>query len=202
MTANTSLSNQITTTMAALTEHGFSVHHVASGEEAKNLAISLIPENAEVMTMTSVTLDTIGLSQAINEEGVRPSVRTKLNELNRETDSKLMNQLGAAPEVAVGSVQAVTQDGQILIISNSGSQIPAYAYGAQKVIFVVSAKKIVADINEALQRAEEVVLPLESERARKAYGVPGSQISKIFIYKKEIQPERVQIILVDEDLGY
>jgi len=46
------------------------------------------------------------------------------------------------------------------------------------------------------------VLPLESERARKAYGVPGSFVSKLLIINKEIFPDRATVIIVKESLGF
>src|SRR5882672_10218906 len=43
----------------------FEVYIEETGEAAKERVLSLIPQSAEVMNMTSVTLDTIGLAQAI-----------------------------------------------------------------------------------------------------------------------------------------
>ncbi|MFH1750244.1 MAG: LUD domain-containing protein, partial [Candidatus Micrarchaeota archaeon] len=78
----------------------------------------------------------------------------------------------------------------------------AYAYGAGKVIWVVSTAKIVKNLDDAMSRIEEYVLPLESERARKAYGADGSSINKILIIKKEVSPDRAQLIFVNEKLGF
>jgi len=39
-----------------------------------------------------------------------------------------MKRLGSAPEWVIGSIQALTEDGKVLMASNSGSQIPAYVY--------------------------------------------------------------------------
>jgi len=53
-----------------------------------------------------------------------------------------------------------------------------------------------------MKRVYEHTLPLESERAKKAYGVEGSFISKILLINKEIKSERIHLIFVDEVLGY
>jgi hypothetical protein len=66
----------------------------------------------------------------------------------------------------------------------------------------VSAKKITSDLDEGIKRVYEHVLPLESERAHKAYGVPGSNVSKLLIINKEVNPKRLTIILIKEDLGF
>lgn len=188
-------------TAANLRDHNFTVEIVNSGEEAKQKVLSLIPQKAEVMTATSVTLETLGLNAELNDSGNYTSVKSELSKLNRDTDHRQMQRIGAAPEYVVGSVHAITEEGSVLIASNSGSQLPAYAYGADHVIWVVGTQKIVKDLDEGMKRIYEYVLPQESERAKKAYGVPGSFVSKLLIFNKE--PARdITIILVNEELGY
>lgn len=193
---------EIDRAIQSLKENGIDAKFVETGEEAKKEVLSLIPKGAEVMTMTSTTLDTLGISKEINEGGNYDSVRSKLNSMNRETQNLEMQRLGAAPEWTVGSVHVATQDGHLLIASNSGSQLPAYAYGAAHVIWVIGTQKIVKNTDEGIKRIYEYVLPLESERARKAYGVPGSNVSKLLIVNKEVNPGRLTVILVNEVLGF
>lgn len=193
----------INKTIEALKKNGIEARLVENGEAAKRLVLELIPSGSEVMTMTSTTLTTIGLSEEINQQNSKfKPVRDKLYAMDRATQALQMNRLGAAPEYAVGSVHAVTVDGHVLIASNTGSQLPAYAYGALKVIWVVGAQKIVKDTEEGLKRIYEHSLPLESERAKKAYGVSGSSVNKILIINKEVQPDRITLILVNEVLGF
>jgi len=189
-------------TIASLKSNGIGAMVVENGEAAKTKALELIPAQSEVMDMTSVTLETIGIAKEINESGKYNSVRNQLNSMDRKTQNSEMQKLGAAPVYAIGSVHAVTQEGQVVIASNTGSQLPAYAYGAAKVIWVVGAQKIVEDLDAAFKRIYEYVLPLESERARKAYGVEGSNVSKLLIVSKEIAPNRITIIFVKEVLGF
>ncbi|MBI2098424.1 MAG: LUD domain-containing protein [Candidatus Wildermuthbacteria bacterium] len=189
-------------TITSLKENGINAFVVENGKEAKAKALELIPAQAEIMNMTSVTLETIGIPKEINQSGRYNSVRNQLNSMDRKTQNSQMQKLGAAPVYAIGSVHAVTQEGQVVIASNTGSQLPAYAYGAAKVIWVVGAQKIVKDLDTAFKRIYEYVLPLESERARKAYGVEGSNVSKLLIVNKEIAPNRITIIFVKEVLGF
>lgn len=193
---------QIERTIAALKENGIEAILAADGQAAKKKALEMIPAGAEVMNMTSVTLDTIGLAEEINQSDKFNSVRKKLSSMDKAKDGLMMQKLGAAPAWAVGSVHAVTEDGKIMIASNSGSQLPAYAYGSSRVIWIVGAQKIVKNTDEGLKRIYEYVLPLESERAKKAYGVPGSNVSKILIINKEISPGRITLIIVNEVLGF
>lgn len=195
----------VDTTAKALTANGFEVHVAETGADASRLALSLIPGKSEVFTMTSVTVDSIGLSAILNSGSAFDSVRNRLNAMNGATQGREMRKLGAGPDVTVGSVHAVTQSGSLLIASLTGSQLPAYAYGAGTVVFVVSTKKIVPTLDDGWKRIENTVVPQESERARKAYGLPegfSTFPSKVLVFNREIQPGRVKIILVNEDLGF
>lgn len=190
-------------TIESLKINGIDAQFVESGEEAKKLVLNLIPEGSEVMTMSSVTLDTIGLSEEINKTDSKfKPVRDKLYSLDPETQKQEKKKLGGVPQYALGSIHALTREGDVLIASNTGSQLGAYVYGALKVIWVVGAQKIVQDTDEALKRIYEYVLPLESERARKAYGAAGSNVSKLLIVNKEIDKGRIFLILVNEVLGF
>lgn len=192
----------IAATQNSLEGNGFSVVIAENAAEAKAKALELLPEGAEVMTMTSITLDTLGLSEEVNTAEKYNSIRKIFSGLNKEHDADRMQKLGAAPQWVMGSVHALTEDGHAVIASLTGSQLPAYAYGSQHVVWIVGAQKIVKNLDEAIQRIYEHVLPLESERAHKAYGVPGSSVNKVLIMNKEATPNRITIILVKEALGF
>lgn len=187
-------------TAEALKGNGIEARIAANGEEAKRMALELIPKGSEVMTMTSRTLDTIGLAKELNESGEYGSIRHIFGSMD-QSQKKEMNRLGAGPDYAVGSVHAVTQDGRILIASATGSQLPAYAYAAMNVIWVVGAQKIVEDIDQAFRRLKEYTFPKEDERAMQAYGTH-SGINKTLVINKEAAPKRLTMILVKENLGF
>ena len=187
--------------VAALKASGVEAVVVENGQEAKQKVFEIIPEGAEVMNMSSVTLDTSSIAEEIVGSGRYNSVRNQLNKMDRKTQGSQMQKMGAAPEWAVGSVHAVTEDGKVLIASNTGSQLPAYAYGSAHVVWVVGAQKVVKNLDEAIKRIYEYSLPLENERAKKAYGM-GSNVSKILILNKEISPGRISMVIVKEKLGF
>lgn len=192
----------INTTVEALKKNGIAAFFVQTGAEAKEKVLSLIPKNSEQMNMSSVTLETIGLTNIMLESDDYISVKKKLMSMDRSTQGREMQKLGSAPDFAVGSVNALTQDGKLIIASNTGSQLPAYAYGSSKIILVVGVQKIVNDLDDGLKRIYEYVLPLESEHMHKLYGVPGSFVSKLLILNREIIQGRITVILVNEVLGY
>lgn len=192
-------------TLKALNANGIQAVPAANAAEARRKVLALLPAGAEVFTMVSVTLDSVGLAKEINEPGRFDSIRNRLAAMNPNTQEREMRKLCAAPDFTVGSVHAVTEDGHLLIASNTGSQLPAYAYSAGKVIWVVGAQKIVKDLDEGMRRLREYVLGLETVRARKAYGLPedwNSFYSKILMFRREINPGRTHLVLVNEALGF
>ncbi len=189
-------------TSQSLDDHNIKVVVVDNKEEAKQKVLEMVPEGSEVFTLTSVTLDTVGISEEINNSGRYKSIRNELMGMDRQTQGAQMKKLGATPQWAIGSVHAVTEEGEVIIASNTGSQLPAYAYGADHVIWVVGTQKIVRDRQEGFDRIYGHSLPLESERAKKAYGVPGSAVNKILIIDKEVAPDRITLIFVKEVLGF
>jgi L-lactate utilization protein LutC len=183
-----------------LTANGMSAIVVSSADEAKTKVLDMISKDESVMTMTSITLNTVGLGQALEEGGYKLA-RTEL--MSPDVAPKHKKEIGAAPDVSVASVHAITKNGEIMIASATGSQLPAAAYGADKVIFVVGGQKIVENMEEGMKRIYEYVLPLESVRANEAYGInTGSSVNKMLVISKEIQPGRINVILVDEALGF
>ena len=184
-------------TVEALKANGIDAKVVAKGEEAKKEVLSLIPEGAEVLTQTSMTLQAIGILQDLNESGKFDSVRNKLNSMNRKTQNLEMQKLGGGPDWTIGSVHAVSEDGHVFIASNTGSQLSAYVGGASHVIWVVGTQKIVKNDAEALKRIYEYVLPLEKDRARKAYGVSGSNVSKLLFVNREVKQDRITLIFLN-----
>jgi len=191
----------INKTRDALEKNGIKVLVVENGKAAKESVLKMIPQGAEIMNMSSVTVDSIGLAKEINESGKYNSVRNKFAKMDRKIQGLEMQKLGAAPEWAIGSVHAVTEDGKIIVASATGSQLPAYVYGSAHVVWIVGSQKIVKDLEEGMKRVYEYVLPLESARAMKAYGSPSS-VNKLLIFNKEVNPARLTMIIVKEKLGF
>lgn len=190
-------------TISNLNTNNINASVVATRQDAIDKVISLIPKGSEVMTASSTTLNQLGLDKVLNDSGEYKSVKTQLSKLNREKDNLLMQKLGSAPEYVVGSVHAVTEDGIVLVASGSGSQLPSYSYGSPNVIWVVSTKKIVKNINDGLDRIYDHVLPLEDKRMKKVYGPEsGSKVRKLLIINEELNPTRINLIFVKEDLGF
>ena len=185
---------------AALRTRGFGADVVADGEAARVRVHELIPDGAHVYNVTSRTLDTIGLSRDILEQERYDAARHVLDTLDTSTQMDQYRRGAASPQVVVGSVHAVTEDGQLLVASASGSQLAAYAFGASQVIWVVGAQKIVPDVDTAFERVRRYSYPLEDVRARSVYGFP-SAINKQLLVSGDA-PGRALVVLVGEVLGF
>lgn len=190
---------QIERVVKALESNGIRVFVAANGEEARAKVFETIPSGAEVFTSASRTLDDLGIPAEIDQR--YDSVRVKLGKMDRATQGREMIKMGAVPEWMVGSVHAVTEDGTVVIASNTGSQLAGYAASAAHVLWVVGAQKIVPSLEEAMLRIREYTYPLEDERALQAYGV-NSFISKLLIVHREVMPGRTTMIIVKENLGF
>lgn len=84
----------------------------------------------------------------------------------------------------MGSVQGVTESGDLVIVSASSSQLGPYASGAGRLILVVGSQKIVRDVDEAMRRIEDVVFPYEDALVRERMNI-GTFIGKVLIIRRE-----------------
>ncbi len=186
---------------SSLREHGLEVVVVDTGDEARREALARIPPGSEVFDATSRTLEQIGLTKALAELPGVTLLRPKLSGLDRKTQMAEIRHITQTPGVVVGSVHAVTEDGQVLVASATGSQIGPYSAGAGRVIWIVGWQKVVPTLQDGLDRLERYALPLEDARAHQAYGV-GSSINRILIFRREHQAGRTTLILVKHNLGF
>lgn len=191
---------QIQKVTKALEANGIKVLIAETGEEAKHMVLGLVPQGAEVYSNMSKTLDTLGLSAEFDKSGRYNAVRPRVLALDRKTQADEIRKLRTIPDYIVGSVHAITEAGEVLTASGTGSQISSYAYGAGKVIWAVGTQKIVSDLNEGFRRIKEYSHPLEDARMQEAYGV-NSSLNKILVLSRDM-PGRITIVLVKEELGF
>jgi hypothetical protein len=192
---------QIKLTAIALEANNIHAIITENGVETRRIFFELIPDGAEVFLGASVTLEKLGIKDEVDKSGRFDALRPRMFAMDRATQGREIRKLGGAPDYAAGSVQAVTEDGRVLIASNTGSQLGPYAMGAGKVIWVVGAQKIVKDVNEGLRRIQEYCYPLEEEHMRQLYNV-GTSVNKVLIVNREFHPGRMTMIIVKEELGF
>ncbi len=191
-------------TTANLSVRGYETIVVQTGKEALETIQGMIPPGSSVMNGSSTTLSQIGFTQYLKEglhgwdnlhEGI-------LLEQDKAKQSVLRKQ-AVLSTYYLGSVHALTENGEFVIASNTGSQLPHVVNTSQHLVFVVSTKKIVTNLAQAMERLEQHVVPLEDKRMHNLYGV-GTAVNKLLIVKGEnpMMGRKITFILVKEDLGF
>jgi hypothetical protein len=186
--------------VAALQGNNIDVRVVETGEEARRLVLDLVPAGAEVHSGRSKTLEDLGLFHELFESGRYDSVRARTLPMDRKTQGREIRKLTAAPDYMLGSVQAITEGGDLVVASASASQLGPYASGAGRLILVVGSQKIVSDLDEALRRIDEHVFPYEDAVVRRRLNM-GTFLGKVLIIRREWIDGRITVILVREPVG-
>ena len=190
----------VTDTVTALEDRGFHVEVVDHLDAARDTVLAKIPDGASVMTFPSVTLEAAGIQQLIDESGRYDSARTKGYAMDRASQMREIKALMIQPAFALGSVQAITRDGTVVLASALGSQLASYSWGAEHVILVVGAQKLVADLAAAHERIYHHCFDLEDARTLRAYG-GHSRIGKILEIHRD-EPGRTHIVVVRAVVGF
>lgn len=176
---------------------------VDTKEQALQEIKKLIPKGTSVMNGSSTTLNEIGFVDYLKsgEHGWNNVHENIVNEKDKAVQTRLRKESVLA-DYFLGSVHAITEQGQLMIASASGSQMPSYAFTSNNVIWVAGVHKIVADREAGFKRIEDYVFPLENKRMQ-SVGYPGSAIAKVLLIEREIMPNRhLTLILVKEKLGF
>lgn len=196
--------NIIQKTIEALAERGVEAEVVDDRTEALARVKTLIPKGASVMNGSSRTLEGIGFVDYLKSgthgwKNLHAKILAEKDKMKRA----ILRKQYALSDYYLGSVHAVAQTGQFVIASNSGSQLPHIVFTSPNLIFVVGTQKIMPNLNTAIARVREYVLPLEDRRMKNA-GMGGSGISKLLIFEREpeFMGRKVRVILVNEKLGF
>jgi L-lactate utilization protein LutC len=188
----------------ALKERNIEPIIVENAAQALEKIKELIPANSQVMNGSSTTLEQIGFVDYLKsgKHGWNNLKEAIVAEKDPVKQTELRKQSISA-DYFLGSVHAITEDGQLLIASLTGSQLPSYAFSSQNVIWVVGTHKIVPTLDDAFTRLKTYVFPLEDQHMKNLYG-SGSSINKMLIFEREVAflQRKIRIILVNERLGF
>lgn len=191
-------------TVAALTANRFNATVVNTKEEALEKIKSLIPAGASVHNGSSETLKEIGYIDYLK------SGQHGWNNLHEgiiaETDpvkQKALRKQSTLSDYYLGSVHGLSEGGEMVIASATGSQLPNIVYSSDNIIFVVSAKKIVPTLADAVVRVEDHVFKLENARTQNL-GWGNSYLSEMVLLRRQhpTYGRNFQVIIVKEKLGF
>ena len=192
-------------TMDALAQRNHLPELVESKEQALLRIKELIPQGASVMNGSSTTLGEIGFIEYLKagQHGWNNLHEAVLHEKDPVKQSTLRKQ-AVLSDFYLGSAHAITQQGEIIVASNSGSQLPHLVYTSPNLILVVGTQKITANLDEAMARVKEYVFPLEDARMKSVGVEAGSFVSKLLIINREapFMGRKSHIIFVNEKLGF
>ena len=188
----------------------FDAYVVNDEQEARELALSLIPNDHTVGWGGSVTIDQIGLKNSLKERGNtvidRESAQTPAERVKMMKDALTCNTF-------LMSANAVSQDGVLVNIDGNGNRVAALIYGPESVVVVVGINKIAPDVQSALVRARNLAAPTNSQRFNvntpcKINGAcanckcPDSICAQINFTRLCKPQGRIKVIIVTKELGF
>ena len=201
--SSTSLADEaaIQRTIAALKARNMDALIVDSGSDALSVLKEMLPEGAEIYNNTSETLDDIGFSDYAAHN---PRFHNFHDDLVSESDPQKQRDIRRNSSLAdyfIGSVQAIAESGEVVVASGSGSQIPAYAFNATHVIWVVGVQKICPTLDEAIARVRGYTVE-RHDAWLVDQGRNPAPIGKLMICEREGVPGRITVILIRQSLGW
>jgi hypothetical protein len=190
-------------TVAGLRQRNFNPLVVEDGEAALEMLRGMIPAGKWVMTGSSTTLEEIGFIPLLiaGEHPWRNWKDLILAEKDRTKQAALRRQAVTA-DYFLGSVQAITESGQVVAVDATGSRNGGYVYAAEHVIWVSGINKVVSNLDMAFRRVYEHCVPLEDARQKSIGNSKGTVVGKMVVYSYEFTPERVTTMLIKQKLGF
>jgi len=196
----------------ALESRHFEAYYCLTGEEAVTQVLALIPEGESVSWGGSVTLETIGLTRRLHECG-------RYDVLDRDRTTTPAERFEATRQALLcdnylTSVNAISEDGQLVNVDANGNRIAAIAFGPKRVIVVAGMNKVVKTLGDAISRARNFAAPVNIQRIPslappcKTTGACqdckslDSICSSIVTTRLCRPPGKVKVILVGETLGF
>lgn len=193
----------------AMESRHFEAYYCGTKEEALKKALELIPEGSVVAWGGSVTMNEIGLSEALHSGKYQLIDRDAAPPEERR---KLMRQ-GLLADYFISGANAVSEDGEIVNIDGMGNRVGAIVYGPDHVVIIAGMNKVAKTLEDAVKRARTIAAPINKQR----FGgtTPCAKTGSCGDCKAEdciccqmlvtrvCRPAgRIKVILVGEDLGF
>ena len=197
----TSSEDSINRTVQALTARNVETLVVEDGAQALAKLKELVPPGSVIFNNTSETLDTIGYSDFVHGN---PDYRNLHDDMVAETDPDKQRDIRRRATLAdyfIGSVQAIAETGEVVVASGSGSQLAAYAYNAERLIWLAGTQKICPGLSDAIDRVRGYTLE-RHDTWQHGRGRTPSPIGKLMVFENEVVAGRITMILIKESLGW
>ena len=190
-----------------LQSRNMSGYYAADREEAKKIALSLIPEGAVVTMGGAMSAHEIGLVEAVRNGSYTFIDRDAME------DKRAAMLAAYDADVFLASANAMTEDGILVNIDGNANRVSAIAQGPKKVLFIVGMNKVCDDVDGAIKRARNVAAPVNAQR----FGLstpcaktgscmncksPDTICCQFLITRFSRHPGRIHVILVNDSLGF
>lgn len=190
-----------------LAKRNMTGYYAKTKEEALEIALSIIPENSTIARGGSMSVDEIGLSEALMNGNYKYCNRDK------ETDKRAAELFAYDADIFLGSANAISEDGILVNIDGNSNRVSAMAYGPRKVILIVGMNKVASDVDSAMKRARHEAAPINAQR----FGLntpcsktgscmnclsPDTICCQFLITRYSRHKDRIHVILVDDNLGF
>jgi hypothetical protein len=194
-----------------LEAHDFKAMYVRSGEDAAKEIWKYITPQTRVGAAGSVTIRQLGILDQIEAKGNIIYDHWKPG-LSKEKISEI-RKLQMTSDLLLGSVNAVTMNGELINIDGIGNRVTSTIFGPGKVILVVGYHKIAEDVQEGIKRIKDVAAPINARRLN--VDVPCAKLGRcvncnspdricrvVVIHERRPSLTDMLIILVGEELGF
>lgn len=185
-------------------------YYCETAAEAKELALSLVPENNKVSFGGSVTLEETGVLAELRSRN-DITLYDRATATSPEETKQIMHDALSCDYYFMSS-NAITADGELVNIDGNGNRVAALIYGPENVIILAGMNKIVKNVEEGISRTRNVASPQNCVRLNKntpcaMNGVCGNCLSdticdQIVITRASRIPQRIKVILIGEELGF
>lgn len=196
--------------IAALARRHMDGRYAETKEEALAIALSLIPAHSTVGWGGSMSIEEIGLKDAVRQGPYHVIDRDAAKDAE---ERKALERQCFSADYYLMSTNAITEDGILVNLDGRGPRVAALCYGPDHVLIIAGMNKLAADTASAVARVRHTAAPINALRfpgdtpCRKG-GLcrdclqPGCICSDLVITRNSMFPGRIQVILVGEDLGY
>src|SRR3989442_14095556 len=149
---------RIERTFSALRERGITPIFVPDRRAALDELRKLIPKGATVAHGSSTTLQEIGFVDHLND--ITSGYRYLNPEWQAEHDpthrARIRAKLSVEADYFLGSVQAISETGEVIAADASGSRQAVYVYGPSHVIWGAGINKVVPTLEARIRPGREV----------------------------------------------
>lgn len=205
------MDERIQRTMDNLRLNRMKPYFVENREELFGTIRGLIKEDKLITAGGSMSLKDSGVTELLmNEFGEAYLDRSKGKD--KDEVDEIMHKAFIS-DTFFASSNAVTENGELYNVDGNGNRVSAMIYGPKQVIIVVGVNKIVKDLVEAHERVEKIAAPkntirLNCETPCAKTGecmhchTPARICCSYVTLAYQRVPDRIKVIIVNEDLGY